>query len=98
MGLSTLLLLLLLFCHRCGAQQSGNLLSSTAALDGLLGFGQSNLSMISQLASSGKVKKIFTHCLSGVKGGGIFAIGQVVQPTVKTTPLIPNQYVIYLTL
>nr|DAD37169.1 TPA_asm: hypothetical protein HUJ06_007810 [Nelumbo nucifera] len=75
----------------CGAKQSGDLGSSSAALDGILGFGQSNASMISQLASTGKVKKMFSHCLDNVNGGGIFAIGHVVQPKVKTTPLVPNQ-------
>ncbi|KAA8531368.1 hypothetical protein F0562_006077 [Nyssa sinensis] len=75
----------------CGARQSGDLGSSEDALDGILGFGKSNSSMISQLASSGKVKKMFAHCLDGVNGGGIFAIGHVVQPKVNTTPLVPNQ-------
>ena len=50
--------------------------------------------MISQLASSGKVKKMFAHCLNGVNGGGIFAIGHVVQPKVNVTPLLPDQYAI----
>ncbi|KAF5206059.1 Aspartic proteinase-like protein, partial [Thalictrum thalictroides] len=75
----------------CGARQSGDLGSSSQELDGILGFGQSNTSVLSQLASSGKVKKIFSHCLDGQNGGGIFAIGQVVQPKVKTTPLVPDQ-------
>ncbi|KAK9146153.1 hypothetical protein Sjap_006056 [Stephania japonica] len=75
----------------CGARQSGDLGSSNEALDGILGFGQANSSMISQIAASGKVKKVFSHCLDGVNGGGIFAIGEVVQPKVKTTPLVPNQ-------
>lgn len=75
----------------CGAKQSGDLGSRNEALDGLLGFGQANTSIISQLASSGNVKKMFAHCLDGLHGGGIFAIGQVVQPKVNTTPLIPNQ-------
>ncbi|KAL4309928.1 hypothetical protein GQ457_01G023420 [Hibiscus cannabinus] len=76
----------------CGAKQSGNLDSSNEeALDGILGFGKSNTSMISQLASSGKVKKMFAHCLDGINGGGIFAIGHVVQPKVNMTPLVPNQ-------
>ncbi|KAK4797109.1 hypothetical protein SAY86_029435 [Trapa natans] len=75
----------------CGSRQSGELGSSSAALDGILGFGQANSSVLSQLASSGKVKKIFAHCLDGKKGGGIFAIGDIVQPKVKTTPLVPNQ-------
>lgn len=81
---------------RCGARQSGDLGSSNEeALDGILGFGKSNSSMISQLAVTGKVKKIFAHCLDGTNGGGIFVIGHVVQPKVNMTPLIPNQYVIY---
>ncbi|XP_042059186.1 aspartic proteinase 36-like [Salvia splendens] len=75
----------------CGAQQSGDLGSSDEALNGILGFGKSNSSMLSQLASSGRVKKMFAHCLDGVNGGGIFAIGHVVQPLVNTTPLVPNQ-------
>ena len=36
---------------------------------------------------------MFAHCLDGVNGGGIFAIGHVVQPKVNMTPLVPNQYV-----
>ncbi|OWM70975.1 hypothetical protein CDL15_Pgr013156 [Punica granatum] len=76
----------------CGARQSGDLSSSNGeALDGILGFGKENASMISQLASSGNVKKMFAHCLDGTNGGGIFAIGHVVQPKVNTTPLVPNQ-------
>ncbi|XP_070058027.1 aspartic proteinase 36-like isoform X2 [Nicotiana tomentosiformis] len=75
----------------CGASQSGDLNSSDEALDGVLGFGKSNSSMLSQLASSGRVTKKFAHCLDGVNGGGIFAIGDVVQPKVNMTPLVPNQ-------
>lgn len=75
----------------CGARQSGDLGSSDDALDGILGFGKSNSSIISQLASSGKVEKMFAHCLDGVNGGGIFAIGHVVQPKVNSTPLIQDQ-------
>ncbi|CAN6230231.1 unnamed protein product [Urochloa humidicola] len=74
----------------CGAQQGGDLGSSNQALDGILGFGQANTSMLSQLAAAGKVKKVFSHCLDTIKGGGIFAIGDVVQPKVKTTPLVPD--------
>lgn len=79
--------------ERCGAGPSAELVSSDDALDGILGFGKSNSSVISQLASSGRVKNMFAHCLDGVNGGGIFAIGNVVQPKVNTTPLVPNQYV-----
>ncbi|KAL6976987.1 hypothetical protein U1Q18_025771 [Sarracenia purpurea var. burkii] len=75
----------------CGAKQFGQLGTSSHALDGILGFGQSNSSMISQLALAGKVKKSFAHCLDGTNGGGIFAIGQLVQPKLKSTPLVLNQ-------
>ncbi|XP_022972843.1 aspartic proteinase-like protein 2 [Cucurbita maxima] len=75
----------------CGAQQSVQLGATSAALDGILGFGQANSSMISQLASSGKIKRIFAHCLDNINGGGIFAIGEVVQPKVRTTPLVQQQ-------
>lgn len=89
---------MLIFKIRCGARQSGNLGSSDEALDGILGFGKSNSSIISQLASSGKVKKMFAHCLDGDNGGGIFAIGHVVQPKVNSTPLILDEYVTVLSL
>ncbi|XP_047319124.1 aspartic proteinase 36-like [Impatiens glandulifera] len=79
------------FIFGCGASQSGDLDSSEHALDGIVGFGKSNSSFISQLAASGTVKKIFAHCLDGVNGGGIFAIGHVVQPKVNTTRLLPNK-------
>ncbi|XP_027366005.1 aspartic proteinase-like protein 2 isoform X2 [Abrus precatorius] len=75
----------------CGAVQSGTLDSSSEeALDGIIGFGQANSSVLSQLAASGKVKKIFSHCLDNIRGGGIFAIGEVVEPKVNTTPLVPK--------
>ncbi|XP_020210584.1 aspartic proteinase-like protein 2 [Cajanus cajan] len=75
----------------CGAVQSGTLASSSEeALDGIIGFGQANSSVLSQLAASGKVKKIFSHCLDNIRGGGIFAIGEVVEPKVSTTPLVPK--------
>ncbi|KAL5703182.1 hypothetical protein ACHQM5_028306 [Ranunculus cassubicifolius] len=75
----------------CGTQQSGNLQDPRVALDGLIGFGQSKISMLSQIAATGAIKQKFAHCLDGVHGGGIFAIGNVVQPRVKTTPMVPNK-------
>ncbi|KAK7278292.1 hypothetical protein RJT34_23318 [Clitoria ternatea] len=75
----------------CGNVQSGMLgTSSDEALDGILGFGQANSSVLSQLAASGKVKRVFSHCLDNIRGGGIFAIGEVVEPKVSTTPLVPK--------
>ncbi|MCL7050499.1 hypothetical protein MKW94_023870 [Papaver nudicaule] len=81
----------------CGLRQTGNLVSSTFALDGLLGFGASSTSFVSQLASTGNYKKKFAHCLDE-KGGGVFAMGDVVEQTLKTTQLLPNRshYNVYL--
>ncbi|GAU29746.1 hypothetical protein TSUD_392350 [Trifolium subterraneum] len=73
----------------CGAVQSMGS-SNEGALDGIIGFGQANSSVLSQLAASRKVKKIFSHCLDNIRGGGIFAIGELVEPKVSTTPLVPN--------
>ncbi|KAJ0948359.1 putative aspartic peptidase A1 family, aspartic peptidase domain superfamily, xylanase inhibitor [Helianthus annuus] len=72
----------------CRTIQSGNLNSS---FDGILGFGKSNASVLSQLASLG-VKRMFAHCLDSYNMGGIFAIGHVVQPKViNSTPFIPSE-------
>ncbi|KAI3942360.1 hypothetical protein MKW92_040540 [Papaver armeniacum] len=69
----------------CGVKQTGKF-----NLDGLIGFGASSTSLISQLAASGNVRKKFAHCLDGRNGGGVFVIGDVVQPALQTTPLVPN--------
>ncbi|PHT73217.1 hypothetical protein T459_24002 [Capsicum annuum] len=52
---------------------------------------EGNASLISQLVACGTVKKKFAHCLDGVKEGGIFAIGQVVELKVNSVPMIPEQ-------
>ncbi|KAH9621442.1 hypothetical protein KSS87_016141 [Heliosperma pusillum] len=58
------------------------------ALDGIIGFGKSNSSMIAQLASTGQVRQMFAHCLDGENGGGIFAIGTIVQPKFSMVDVI----------
>ncbi|XP_020219139.1 aspartic proteinase-like protein 2 [Cajanus cajan] len=75
----------------CGVKQSGTLSATNdESLDGIIGFGQANSSVLSQLAAAGKVKRVFSHCLDSIYGGGIFSIGEVVQPKVKTTSLVPQ--------
>ncbi|CAN4123345.1 unnamed protein product [Withania somnifera] len=75
----------------CSSKQSGDLGTSTNAVDGIIGFGGANMSVISQLAAAGTVKKMFAHCLNGANGGGIFSIGQVVEPKVNSSPLLANR-------
>ncbi|XP_062014344.1 aspartic proteinase 36-like [Rosa rugosa] len=78
---------------RCGTQQSGNLNDPRGAVSGVIGFDQQNTTMLSQLAAAGKVRNKFAHCLDSTKqGGGIWAIGEVVEPKMKyTSPIVSNQ-------
>ncbi|XP_051141175.1 aspartic proteinase 39-like [Andrographis paniculata] len=76
----------------CSYKQSGDSsASSSQAVDGIVGLGQANTSILSQLAQAGKVRRVFSHCLDGRKGGGVFAIGEVAEPRFNSTPLVPNQ-------
>ncbi|KAF2614071.1 hypothetical protein F2Q70_00011988 [Brassica cretica] len=52
----------------CGSDQSGQLGKSESAVDGVMGFGQANTSVLSQLAAAGDAKRVFSHCLDNVKG------------------------------
>ncbi|KAE8687687.1 Eukaryotic aspartyl protease family protein, putative isoform 2 [Hibiscus syriacus] len=72
----------------CGSKRSGDLSTSSEAVNGIIGFGQANSSVISQLAADGKVKNRFAHCLDNVEGGGIFAIGEVNAPHMNKTRMI----------
>ncbi|KAF6134337.1 hypothetical protein GIB67_005729 [Kingdonia uniflora] len=60
----------------CSNYQSGDLTNSMRAVDGIFGFGQHDLSVISQLSSRGIAPKVFSHCLKGKdNGGGILVLG-----------------------
>ena len=62
------------------------------AVDGIFGFGQQGLSIIAQLSSQGVAPDAFSHCLVGDgAGGGILVLGQIVEPNMVYTPLIPSQ-------
>ncbi|KAJ7518974.1 hypothetical protein O6H91_20G017600 [Diphasiastrum complanatum] len=75
----------------CSFNQSGQLSSSSQAVDGIMGFGQLDLSVPSQLAAQGKAPHKFAHCLNGEQsGGGILVIGDVVVADMQFTPLVPN--------
>lgn len=72
----------------------GDLTKSTKALDGIFGFGRQDTSVISQLSSRKITPKVFSHCLKGDgNGGGIFVLGEILDPRVVYTPLVPSQYV-----
>ncbi|KAK8969767.1 Aspartic proteinase-like protein 2 [Platanthera guangdongensis] len=67
----------------CSNSQSGDLTKSDRAVDGIFGFGQHGLSVISQLSSAGVSPKVFSHCLKGSdNGGGILVLGEIVEPDI----------------
>ncbi|KAJ7534939.1 hypothetical protein O6H91_12G011100 [Diphasiastrum complanatum] len=75
----------------CGFNQSGDLSSSERAMDGIMGFGPNSLSVPVQLARQKKIPKKFAHCLEGSSStGGILVLGNVIEPGISYTPLVPN--------
>ncbi|XP_022932566.1 aspartic proteinase-like protein 2 isoform X1 [Cucurbita moschata] len=83
----------------CSTYQSGDLTKSDHAIDGIFGFGPGDLSVISQLSARGITPKVFSHCLKGEgNGGGILVLGEVLEPGIVYSPLVPSQphYNLYL--
>ncbi|XP_059646781.1 aspartic proteinase 36-like [Cornus florida] len=76
----------------CSTYQSGDLTKTDRAIDGIFGFGQQALSVISQLSLQGITPKAFSHCLKGEgNGGGILVLGEILDPSIVYSPLIPSQ-------
>ncbi|KAI4383769.1 hypothetical protein MLD38_009571 [Melastoma candidum] len=76
----------------CSTDQTGELTKSDKTVDGIFGFGQQKMSVISQLASHGVAPRAFSHCLRGDgDGGGLLVFGEIVEPNMVYTPLVPLQ-------
>ncbi|CAL1404122.1 unnamed protein product [Linum trigynum] len=76
----------------CSTLQTGDLKKPDRAVDGIFGFGQQGMSVISQLASQGAAPRVFSHCLKGDDaGGGILVLGEIVEPNIVYTPLVASQ-------
>ncbi|KAK9912904.1 hypothetical protein M0R45_036737 [Rubus argutus] len=76
----------------CSTSASGVLQKTDRAVDGIFGFGQQEMSVISQLSSQGIAPKVFSHCLKGDDtGGGILVLGEIVEPNIVYSPLVQNQ-------
>ncbi|GAB4824799.1 hypothetical protein Ancab_007669 [Ancistrocladus abbreviatus] len=76
----------------CSTQETGDLTKSDRAVDGIFGFGQQPMSVVSQLASQGITPRVFSHCLRGdSSGGGILVLGEIVEPGIVYTPLVSSQ-------
>lgn len=76
----------------CSNLQTGELTKSDRAIDGIFGFGQQDMSVISQLSSQGVAPRVFSHCLKGdSSGGGILVLGEIVEPNIVYTSLVASQ-------
>nr|XP_043613699.1 aspartic proteinase 36-like [Erigeron canadensis] len=76
----------------CSTYQMGSLTKPDKAIDGIFGFGQHGLSVMSQLSSRGITPKVFSHCLKGDgTGGGKLVLGEILDPTMVYSPLVPSQ-------
>ncbi|KAK9665935.1 hypothetical protein RND81_14G147200 [Saponaria officinalis] len=76
----------------CSVTQSGDLTKTDRAVDGIFGFGQQSMSVVTQLSSQGVAPAAFSHCLRGDdNGGGILVLGSIVEPGIVYTPLVPSQ-------
>ncbi|XP_011094460.1 aspartic proteinase-like protein 2 isoform X1 [Sesamum indicum] len=83
----------------CSTSLFGDLTKSDRAVDGIFGFGRQDLSVISQLSSRRITPKVFSHCLRGEgNGGGVLVLGEILDPRIVYTPLVPSQshYNLYL--
>ncbi|XP_076947025.1 aspartic proteinase 36-like [Bidens hawaiensis] len=76
----------------CRTYQTGSLTKPDKAIDGIFGFGQQRLSVVSQLSSHGITPKVFSHCLKGDgTGGGKLVLGEILDPAMVYSPLVPSQ-------
>ncbi|XP_061361836.1 aspartic proteinase 36-like [Gastrolobium bilobum] len=76
----------------CSNLQTGDLTKSDRAVDGIFGFGQQGMSVIDQLSSQGLAPRVFSHCLKGdSSGGGLLVLGEIVEPNIIYSPLVPSQ-------
>lgn len=69
-------------------------MNTDKAVDGIIGFGPGRMSVISQLSTRAIFPKVFAHCLKGDdEGGGTMILGQIYDPNIIYSPLVPSQYV-----
>ncbi|KAG5515645.1 hypothetical protein RHGRI_036628 [Rhododendron griersonianum] len=76
----------------CSTSETGDLTKTDSAVDGIFGFGQQGLSIVTQLHSQGVAPNAFSHCLIGSdSGGGTLVLGEIVDPNIVYTPLVQSQ-------
>ncbi|KAK6933443.1 Xylanase inhibitor, N-terminal [Dillenia turbinata] len=84
----------------CSTNLGGQLATNKKSVDGILGLGRQDISVLNQLASTGQIPWVFSECLwSAGTGGGFLVFGEALDKTLTYTPLRPskNHYIIALT-
>jgi hypothetical protein len=58
-------------------------------ISGIVGLSKGNYSILSQMARAGVIQGVFSHCLAGVEGGGLFTLGNAtrVVPGLQYIPM-----------
>ncbi|XP_073225742.1 aspartic proteinase 36-like [Cicer arietinum] len=88
--------------HDCGRDgpddYNGGLIETPTVFDGIFGIEPGPLSVVSQLSAREIILNAFSHCLKRYgNGGGILALGVVVEPRIVYSPLAPSKYVLFST-
>lgn len=87
----------------CETLETGEIFSQEA--DGIMGLGNSEVSVINQLAGAGAIEDVFSLCFGGVEGNGALMLGDVPPATfnvdLQYTPLVfsavhPHYYLAHL--
>ncbi|GJP37894.1 hypothetical protein CLOM_g22349 [Closterium sp. NIES-68] len=76
----------------CGFKQSGNLVSGSHLVDGVMGLNMGSLSMLTQMQAARKTNGVFAHCLGGEElGGGSLIFGTVLEDGLLYTGLLDDR-------
>ncbi|PWA41862.1 Aspartic peptidase [Artemisia annua] len=78
----------------CSTSETGSY--NETGVNGIFGFSQHSMSVISRLSSQGVAPDSFSHCLVGSgNGGGILVFGQIMDPNMAYTPLVRSGWPLY---
>ncbi|KAK9790119.1 hypothetical protein WJX73_003557 [Symbiochloris irregularis] len=78
----------------CETRETGEIFRQQA--DGLMGLGNSDISIVNQLVKAGEIDDVFSLCFGGMDGDGALLLGNVSVPpytnSLQYTPLLTSAY------
>lgn len=77
------------FTIGCSTRCTGDF--SLLGMDGILGFGPGPNSFVSQVSAAGLAPPVFSICLRDDNSGGTLIFGEILEPSVSYTLLLPSQ-------